>query len=464
MSQQTHARRGPDVPAATLVARIAPALFTLTALGACAPDAAVRPDPGGLLAEPVASATTQAAQTSDTIPGAYVVLFRTDVTDVPARAQQLLRDHGGTLRRAYSALKGFSATGVPASAAETFARNANVEVVAPVVTMYGGQADQNDLAAFLMPTKTRNRPPWGLDRIDQPFHPRDSAYSYGSTGRGVRIYVIDSGTIPTHPEFRDSTETVSRVTVGPNYVDDTNGGTACHGHGVHVAGTAAGRTVGVASDALITSVRVLRCDNTGEISWFTDAMDWVIANVTLPAVVNLSIWTRTPNSAVDAAARRVHNAGVPLVTIAGNRYNSSACNHSPGRVAEVITVGAIDSTDTRWDNRTSTNPDFTGSSFGTCVDLFAPGRDVRSAVPTSVPPGGMFFDPSGYRTGSGTSFAAPHVAGAVARCLETNPNLTPTQLRDAIVNRATREVIDPATRGTGSPDRLLHIAPGWPVC
>jgi len=156
----------------------------------------------------------------------------------------------------------------------------------------------------------------------------------------------------------------------------------------------------------------------------------------------------------------VHNAGVTVVTIAGNRYTASACSYSPGRVPEAITVGAIDSTEMRWDNRSSSDANFTGSGYGPCVDLFAPGRGVTSSVPTS----GNFSDLSGFRTGSGTSFAAPHVAGAVARCLEVNPTATPAQIQSFLINHASPKVLDPASLGTGSPDRLLYIPPGWPAC
>jgi subtilisin family serine protease len=159
-------------------------------------------------------------------------------------------------------------------------------------------------------------------------------------------------------------------------------------------------------------------------------MDWVTANRIKPAVANISI-SGGLNPLFDAAAVRMHNAGITVVLSAGNG-GIDACSISPARVAQAITVGASDINDARaiWNSSSSSNT-------GTCVDIFAPGKD---------------FDGFG-----GTSAAAPLVAGAAALYLQGNPAATPATVTSSILNNAT------SSRLTGigsSPNRLLFVPPG----
>ena len=128
----------------------------------------------------------------------------------------------------------------------------------------------------------------------------------------------------------------------------------------------------------------------------------------------------------------------PLPWRRGTIETISSCDQSPGRVPEVITVAASDSSDARaW-----------FSSPGSCNDVFAPGVAVQSADYTSD---------SGSAIKSGTSMAAPHVAGAAALILQENPTYTPAQVWAAMAADATTGVI--TGKGTGDPDRLLHVTP-----
>ncbi|MEU6078474.1 S8 family serine peptidase [Micromonospora sp. NPDC047074] len=113
-----------------------------------------------------------------------------------------------------------------------------------------------------------------------------------------------------------------------------------------------------------------------------------------------------------------------------------ATGTSPARVGEALTIGATDRTDTR--------P--TWSNHGTALDLFAPGVDITAAWRTN--------DSATY-TGSGTSFSAPHVAGAAAIYLRNNPTASPATVNAAVVAAATPNVV--INPGAGSPNRLLHI-------
>ena len=422
------------------------AALLLTALASCTDDP-VRPawEPVG---GPVVSSPQPQSQAGDTIPGSYVVFFKWEVTDPEALAKLLVGQHGGTLRRVYTALKGFNVVDFPAAAVEALRLDPTVARVGPDGWfLRGGQA-----AWSMMPTTTDgNLKSWGLDRVDQRYLPFNRSYTYGSTGRGVNIYVIDTGIDTTHQEFTDAAGN-KRASLDFDMVGGSNPNGDCHGHGTFVAGVAAGKTVGVARNARLRGVRVLDCTNRGTLANFANGLDTVRVNAVFPAVANMSIYTDNPSSGVDSAAARLIRTGLPLVTIAAN-FNDDACNHSPGRYGPAITVAASDSFDVRW-----TESATKGSGYGPCVDLFAPGRDITSSVPTT----GGFSDASGYRIGSGTSFAAPHVAGLVARCLELKPSLTPAQIRDAVVNAATPQALDPATLN-GSPDRLLYALPGWPT-
>lgn len=272
---------------------------------------------------------------------------------------------------------------------------------------------------------------WGRDRIDQRSG-TNNTYSYITDGAGVDIYIVDTGILATHSQFG------GRVATGFSTIADALGTSDCNGHGTHVAGTAAGSTLGVAPAANLIPVRVLDCNGGGTVSGVIAGIEWAIGHhTTTPAVMNLSLGAGKSDS-LNAAIDRAFLDGITVVAAAGNS-NVDACTVSPAsNVNSALTVGATTTTDAR----------ASYSNFGSCLDVFAPGSGITSAWHTSN---------SATNTISGTSMAAPHVAGLAARYLSAARTAVPSQVMDAIRNEATPNVVTSA--GTLSPNRLVYGDP-----
>jgi len=269
----------------------------------------------------------------------------------------------------------------------------------------------------------QNNATWGLDRIDEANLPLDGFYEYIFDGSGVDAYIIDTGIRASHNQFG------GRVRSGFDAIRDGRGSNDCNGHGTHVAGTVGAQTYGVAKNVNLIPVRVLSCTGSGSNSGVIEGVDYVAQVASGPSVANMSLGGGN-SPALDQAVENAIDDGITFVLAAGND-NANACFGSPSRVGPALTIGATTSSDSR----------SSFSNFGSCVDMFAPGSQITSA---------WFNSNNATNTISGTSMAAPHVAGVVALYLDQSPSASPAQVGNALESAAVSGRLSGI--GNGSPN------------
>ncbi len=334
---------------------------------------------------------------------------------------------------------------------------------------------------------------WNLDVLDsRPAASRDGVYrpALSNGGRGVTIYHLDTGIDPGHREFAGGRAEVAADLTGGEGEDDD-------GHGTHTASTAVGALVGVAPAATLKAYRVLDGAGAGRVSALVAALDQIVAsrraatNASSPSTPNppsavalMSLGTpadptRANSNAVRIAVRALVKTGVVVVAAAGNGGpGDDACGTLPaalagdGPASGVLAVAAADLGGDKFQidgggggrpKKRSTTPPYPFSSTGRCVSVWSPGVDVLGACGAS---GRCQGHESGraYTFASGSSMAAPHVAGAAALFLAARPGATPAEVVGWVVGQATGgAVVGGRGRGeggaalAGTTDRLLYV-------
>jgi len=275
---------------------------------------------------------------------------------------------------------------------------------------------------------------WGIVRVSEHDLKLDAQYVYGAdAGRGVDAYIVDTGIFTEHEDFE------GRASWGTDTVDNPSPKTDGNGHGTHVAGTVMSKSWGLAKNANAIAVKVLGASGSGTNAGVIAGVDWVAAHHSgkkngKTSVANMSLgggYSAALNAAVDGAVE----SGVAFAVAAGNE-NQDACNVSPASASKPLTVGAT----TNKDGRSYF------SNYGKCVHVFAPGSDITST---------WIGSKTATRTISGTSMAAPHVCGVLARYRATHPDASAHEAQEAVVASATP---DKVTDVRGTVNKLLYAA------
>ncbi|MGE3518389.1 MAG: S8 family peptidase, partial [Vicinamibacterales bacterium] len=317
-------------------------------------------------------------------------------------------------------------------------------------------------------TAHQDRPVWAADFLSTRATAANVVQqSLGYTGAGVGVAVIDSGVATWHDDLTAQNPSGypygnQRVT---KFVDFVNGQTLPyddHGHGSHVAGIilgngydSNGRHAGIAPDASLVALKVLDGQGRGTISTVLAALDWIedngadynirVVNLSVGAAVTQSYWL----DPLTLAAKRLTDRGIVVVAAAGNLGRNTEGEQqyggivAPGNAPWVLTVGASSTGGTvgTYDDTIASfsslgptrgdylaKPDLVAPGHG-IISLAAPGSSLAIEHPELLVGGQSGLASPPYLSLSGTSMAAPQVAGAVALMLEANPQLTPNLVK-----------------------------------
>ena len=266
--------------------------------------------------------------------------------------------------------------------------------------------------------------PQSVDRIDGDENLENS----NSNVVDADIAILDTGIDLDHSDLNVFHE--------KTFIPGTTNADDDHGHGTHLAGIAAAKDnsfgiVGIAPGARLWALKILESSGMGEISTLIKGLDYINQNPNQVDVAVLSLGCECESGALDIAISNSIKAGITIVVAAGNE-GKNAETFTPANNQDVITVSAIADTDGKCGGNGPSSP-YGGddmlasfSNFGDVVDISAPGVDIYST-----------FKSNSYTKLTGTSMAAPHVAGAAALYISSHPEASPKDVKNYLVNAGT---------------------------
>jgi subtilisin len=313
-----------------------------------------------------------------------IVVFQTGLNEA---AKDEIIAHAGGVKLKNLDLIGAKAVWVPdrAAAAKLASYPGVVRVDDDVVVeALVKEGDVKAAKASPQPVETL---PWGIDRIDA-----ELVWPSGNTADPIKVGIIDTGISNKHPDL------LANIKGGVNTINSFKSWNDDNGHGSHVAGIVAALdndigVIGAGPQINLYAIKVLGANGSGYLSDVIEGIEWAIANKM--QVINMSLGTSSDIQSFHDAVTAAKNAGIVVVAAAGN---SGGAVSFPAAYPEAIAVSATD----------QNNVLASWSSRGPEVDLAAPGVSIYST-----------YKGTSYATLSGTSMAAPHVAGSAALVLNT---------------------------------------------
>jgi subtilisin len=371
----------------------------------------------------------------DAIPNQYIVVLKNNFPIIPSEAASEAKNSGAAVLNVYDrVLKGFSIKVPNERVLEAIQRNPNVA--------YIEQDMRVQAFAQLLPR--------GVNRVDGDLSSTVSGNGAGSVNTDIAI--IDTGIQLSHPDLN----VYRQIT----FVSGTSSANDDNGHGTHVAGIAAAKdnsigVAGVAPGAKLWAVKVLDSSGSGSISNIIKGIEYVTRNYLYIDIVNMSLGCECTSSSLNTAITNSVKAGITYVVAAGNN-GKNAASFSPANHPSVIAVSAIADSDGKCGGKgipTSYGADDRFASFsnyGSVVDMAAPGVSIYSTYK-----GGT------YATLSGTSMAAPHVAGAAALYDATHPGASPSAIANSLKSTGSKPstICDGKGHGYFSGDRDIYREP-----
>lgn len=269
-------------------------------------------------------------------------------------------------------------------------------------------------------------------------------------GQGIRVAIIDTGIDAEHPDFE------GRLIAVKDFTGEDSLGRDGHGHGTHVASTAAGsgassggKYIGVAPAAELLIAKVLRNNGGGSTSDVMAGIDWAVQQGA--DVINLSLGADIACDGTDALSTLCDAAvaqGVVVCVAAGNAGPGAGTVGSPGCAREVITIGAT----TDQDAVTSFSSRGPTADGRIKPDVCFPGHGIVAARAKGTAMGSPVD--AFYTSASGTSMATPHASGTAALLLQGFPDLTPAQVKQRLMATAKDLGQQPNVQGSGRADAV----------